>query len=335
MKDIVKAILYLLVVVIIATGCKKEQLAEVLTSQVTNITSSTAIGGGTVVSDGESTIIERGVCWGEFSNPTIDNYHATAGSGIGSFICEMTGLKSDTYYYVRAYVLNNVGISYGSETSFRTTANNGGGNGGGGTYNGHNYVDLGLPSGTLWATCNVGASIPEGYGNYYAWGETTIKDIYDWNTYKYGHLENYELCLTKYNTCSDYGLVDNLTMLQADDDAATVNWGNGWQMPTKEQWQELYDNTMSYWTIQNGVNGRLFTTSNGQSLFLPAAGGCEGELYGTGRYGYYYSNSLSDYPGRAWILYFLNSGECSVDEDFGTCNYRFRGSSIRPVRSSK
>ena len=320
----------LLMVVVYATGCKKEQLAEVQTSQVTNVTSSTATAGGMVVSDGNSTIIERGVCWGEFSNPTIDNYHVTAGSGIGSFTCEMAGLKSDTHYYVRAYVLNNVGVSYGSETSFRTTADNGGGNGGGGTYNGHEYVDLGLPSGTLWATCNLGATSPEGYGNYYAWGETTTKNTYEWSNYEYGHLENYELCLTKYNTCSDYGPVDNLTMLQANDDAATVNWGNGWQMPTKEQWQELYDNTTSYWTMQNGVNGRIFTAGNGQSLFLPASGRCDPEPDVVGRCGFYFSNSLADYPGRVWNLYFF-SDKCSVD-DF---QYRYLGSSIRPVRSSK
>ena len=138
--------------------------------------------------------------------------------------------------------------------------------------NGHEYVDLGLPSGTLWATCNVGANSPEDYGDYFAWGETETKTTCDWDTYKYGNGDYDEL--TKY--CSNFeqghhGFTDNLTVLQPDDDAATANWGNGWCMPTKEQWEELCNNTEHVWKAWNGVNGFLFKGKNGAVLFLPAA----------------------------------------------------------------
>jgi len=123
---------------------------------------------------------------------------------------------------------------------------NSGGNGGGNngnTYNGHEYVDLGLPSGTLWATCNVGATTPEGYGDYFAWGETTPKETYNWMTYKWGSGNESDGWLyrelTKYCSDSTYGLYgfhDNLTELLPEDDAATANWGNGWRTPTRAQW---------------------------------------------------------------------------------------------------
>ena len=171
------------------------------------------------------------------------------------------------------------------------------------TVTGHTYVDLGLPSGTLWATCNVGATTPEGYGDYFPWGETEPKTIYKWSTYKYCNGSFNQL--TKY--CSDTiygynGFTDTLTVLQPSDDVATVNWGDGWCMPTFDQWLELNQNTTNTWTTQNGVNGKLFTASNGNSLFLPAAGyRRDDELNLVGEYYYYWSSSLSmDFPDSAW-----------------------------------
>ena len=140
----------------------------------------------------------------------------------------------------------------------------------------HEYVDLGLPSGLLWATCNVGAETPEEYGDYFAWGETTPKDNYSWGTYQYGDGST----ITKYTGS------DGLTTLLPEDDAATANWGNDWRMPTHDEWVELYQNTTMTWTQQNGVNGRLFTADNGNSLFLPAAGYRDlSSLDGAGSYG--------------------------------------------------
>jgi uncharacterized protein (TIGR02145 family) len=207
----------------------------------------------------------------------------------------------------------------------------GGGGSGNGNANGHAYVDLGLPSGTLWATCNVGATTPEGYGNYYAWGETTTKSTYNWSTYRY--CNGSSTTLTKYCSSSTYGnngFTDNLTTLQLSDDAARANWGGDWRMPTKAEWEELKNNTTVTWTTQNGVYGRKFTASNGNSLFLPAAG-CrnDGSLYYAGSSGYYWSSSLdTDNPSYAWGLTF-SSGYCYMDY-----YSRYCGQSVRAVLSA-
>ena len=129
-------------------------------------------------------------------------------------------------------------------------------NAGNGTYKGHDYVDLGLPSGTMWATCNVGAESPDQYGDYYAWGETAPKDTYNWSTYKYSN-GDYNL-LTKYCSKSDFGFngfTDDLVTLQPNDDAATANWGEGWCTPTYNQWVELLRKCTHSWTTINGVKG--------------------------------------------------------------------------------
>ena len=142
-----------------------------------------------------------------------------------------------------------------------------------GTTEEHEWVDLGLPSGTLWATCNVGASKPEEYGDYFAWGETEPKTTYSWSTYKY--CKGTETTMTKYCTSSYYGTVDNKTELEPSDDAATVNWGPDWQMPSYEQCKELTNGSYTTTTITtlNGVEGRMITSkSNGNSIFLPATG---------------------------------------------------------------
>ena len=135
------------------------------------------------------------------------------------------------------------------------------------------YVDLGLPSGTLWATRNVGAENPEEYGSYLAWGELEAKSTYDWSTYKY--CEGSYKTLTKYNTNYSYGTVDNKTELDVSDDATYMNWGPYWRMPSNDQMAELVNSeyTTTTWTTQNGVKGSLITSkSNGKSIFLPAAG---------------------------------------------------------------
>ena len=163
----------------------------------------------------------------------------------------------------------------------------------------HAYVDLGLPSGLLWATCNVGAGNPEDYGDYFAWGETQPKDTYNSTSYQY-----------------------------SEDDAATANWGNGWRMPTKEEWEELYNNTTSTWTTQNGVNGRLFTANNGNSIFLPAAGYRQNSGLGyAGSYAGYWSSSLyTDDLDNAWVFRFT-SGYYNMAH-----GNRYLGLSVRPVR---
>ena len=125
-----------------------------------------------------------------------------------------------------------------------------------------NYVDLGLPSGTLWASCNVGSSRPEEVKDYYAWGETTTKKVYDESTYTFN--QNYALDAN--------GAVDSIASLLPENDAATVNLGADWRMPTIEEWKELQKYCKWSWRILNGMSGSLFTAENGNWIFLPSAG---------------------------------------------------------------
>jgi len=189
-------------------------------------------------------------------------------------------------------------------------------------------VDLGLPSGTLWADRNVGAALPEDYGDYFAWGETTTKSNYAWATLKYCEDSDGNK-FSKYNTQSKYGNVDNKTTLEKSDDAATANWGSGWCMPTQQQFQELKDNCTWTWTTRNGKNGYEVKGKNGNSIFLPAAGYRLGTgLYGAGSSGNYWSSSLAtDYPSRRRFLHF-GSGYVNLD---GWSGRRY-GQSVRPVR---
>lgn len=158
-------------------------------------------------------------------------------------------------------------------------------------YNGHEYVDLGLS--VKWATCNIGATTPEGYGDYFAWGETESKSLYNWSSYRLCSGSAY--AFTKYCTSLDYGTVDNKTTLEPVDDAAHVNWGGIWRMPTITELEELLNNCTWTWTIRNEVNGHIFTSKkNGNSIFLPATGSRNGEdFYNVGSYGGYWSSSLS------------------------------------------
>ena len=178
-------------------------------------------------------------------------------------------------------------------------------------------IDLGLPSGTKWACCNVGASAPEQYGGYYAWGETSEKSVYDWDTYQYydsnGNLVN---------------IGSNISGTPYD--VAYVRWGAPWCMPSKAQCDELIANTTSVWTTMNGVYGRKFIGSNGGTIFLPAAGGrwYSGFVY-VGGIGSYCSSSLEESsPYGAWSLYFNSGG---VDVYYF---YRDNGLSVRPVRKN-
>ena len=197
----------------------------------------------------------------------------------------------------------------------------------------HEWVDLGLPSGTLWATCNVGANAPEEYGDYFAWGETEPKDYYDGNTYKWCNNGDYYQ-LTKYCTKSEYGyngFVDNKSELDPEDDAAYVNWGENWRMPTYDQQKELLNKCTWTWTTQNGVNGYLVTGSNSASLFLPAAGSRWSDyLASAGTYGEYWSRPLdSTHPCNADIIGFNSDerGIWHVDRNIGH--------SVRAVRVSQ
>ena len=187
-------------------------------------------------------------------------------------------------------------------------------------------IDLGLPSGTKWACCNVGASRPEEYGGYYAWGETEEKDYYDWDTYKWCLGD--KKTMTKYCTNSVYGTVDNKETLSATDDVAQVKWGGNWRMPTGAEKEELCTECRWTWTTKNGVKGVKMVGPNGNSIFLPAAG-CrrKEELSDAGSSCDYWSSSL--YESRSFIaclLYFDPRGVFCF-----SFNTRCSGHSVRAV----
>ena len=198
-------------------------------------------------------------------------------------------------------------------------------------------VDLGLPSGIRWASCNVGATTPEGYGYYFAWGETESKKNYSWETYKYANVgEFYHHKFTKYCTdasSGDNGFIDNKTVLEPEDDAATANWGDVWRMPTDAEWTELREQCTWTWTAQNGVNGyQVASKTNGNSIFLPAAGFRDGNAapYVAGNRGYYGSSSLLENSSDdVWIVTFKHE---KVERQN---NKRNKGLSVRPVQDKQ
>ena len=213
-------------------------------------------------------------------------------------------------------------------------------------------VDLGLTSGTLWGTCNLGASSPEEYGDYYAWGETTIKANYGWSNYKYGTSTTK---LTKYCSKAANGLsgfTDALTTLEPADDAATAVLGSGWAMPASAEWNEIYNECYWVWTTNYNGTGKEgcivyksvdkaqdkqctkgstheYSTATDTHIFLPAAGGYSGtRLYGAGSYGLYWSASFDESSP-------YNAYDCDVTsslvEPLNGRNRSF-GQSVRPIR---
>lgn len=191
-------------------------------------------------------------------------------------------------------------------------------------HNGHEYVDLGLS--VKWATCNIGAYKPEDYGGYFAWGERTPKDTYDWISYKW--CKGSSGTFTKYNDMDGSGRVDNKRTLDYEDDAARAYRGGSWRMPTDAEWTELRTKCTWTYTTQKGVKGYKVTSNrNGNSIFLPAAGHrVNSNIYYENSYGYYWSSSL-----------YANLPENGVTIDFtstlvhGSSCYRCCGLSIRPV----
>ena len=184
-------------------------------------------------------------------------------------------------------------------------------------------IDLGLS--VKWASYNVGATKPEEYGGYYAWGETEEKSDYESYTYKY--CNGIITSMTKYCTYSSQGTVDNKTTLEPEDDVATVKWGGTWRMPTRAELDELRNSCTWTWTTLNGVNGHRVTGPNGNSIFLPFAGYRNGsEAYDQGSSGYYWLSSLeSSSCSYACGLNFISAYYNFV------CDSRYYGYTVRPV----
>lgn len=194
------------------------------------------------------------------------------------------------------------------------------------TLNGHEYVDLGLPSGLKWATCNVGAESPEKCGAFYAWGEIEEKDDYSWMTYKY--YDNTYNHVTKYCVYERYGLVDGKKTLELEDDAANAKWGGIWRMPTYDEQEELRRKCTWEWTVLNDVAGYKVTGPNGNSIFLPVTGyKNDDDIFNAATGGYYWSSSLLN-EGSSRASYLLFDNEEYEKGDFAR---RYSGRNIRPV----
>jgi len=265
-----------------------------------------------------------GIDFGTTSNVTVGFLYGTSGNlqiGSSSFVScaagkdfsfALSGLTAKTSYYYRACVVVNSTAYYGEVRSFTTKTIE---------PTPGDAIDLGLPGGTKWASCNVGASSPEDYGDYFAWGETTTKDSYtEDNSTTYG---------VNYSTLQSKGIIDSNGNLTAAYDAATANWGKGWRMPTLAEIEELALNCTWTWTSQNGVYGRLVTGPNGNSIFLPAAGCRVGSsLDYAGSNGYYWSSTVYEVDSYyAFRLFFFS-------DNIGWLSYsirRYKGQSVRPV----
>lgn len=278
------------------------------------VSSRLTIGGGAYSS------LVLGVCYGGYTElPTVNDKTVTSNEvdDENFYTVKLVNTGSGTIYY-RAYILIDGIPHYGAVKNFEREDNTYG------VTNGHEWVDLGLPSGTKWATCNVGASSPEEYGDHFAWGETAPKDYYDWSTYF--DKDDGGSTFKKYNNNG------GLTELLPEDDTATANWGSPWRMPSLDQIKELCNSsyTTTEWTTLNDVYGRKITSkSNGNSIFLPAAGNrwYDGLIY-AGSYGYYWSSSL--YPSSDYYAYYLNF--YSDDWDWNNYGHRRYGHSVRAVR---
>ena len=191
-------------------------------------------------------------------------------------------------------------------------------------------VDLGLS--VKWAAGNLGAMKPEDYGLYFAWGETEgytndINDgrVFNWTPYKW--CNGSSTSFTKYNDHSSYGIVDNKIVLEPEDDAAVQNLGGKWRMPTKAEYDELLTKTTSTWDTVNGIKGKRYTASNGNSIFIPASGFRSSQNYNVGASGNYWSSSYREKnPLCAWCLFFSTYNSPYTRGDDRCLAY-----SIRPV----
>ena len=257
----------------------------------------------TYATDGGAEITERGFYWGTNPNPSEADNKVVLENEAGYKTKVLLGLTPNTTYYVKAYATNSEGTSYSEVVSFTTLE----------TPIEYECVDLGLPSGLKWATCNIGATTPEEYGNYYAWGEVVTKE-----TYTAANSETYNKPMSDISG-TEY-------------DAATVNWGGEWRMPTENEMYELINNCTWTWTTQNGVNGyKVASKVNSNCIFLPAAAyRIDTSLYTPGDDGSYWSSTPrgDGYNNSSCLLSFNSSSHYVVS----STTQRYLGYSIRPVR---
>ena len=315
----------LICTIFVACGPKPE-LPTVTTNSVSDVTDTTALCVGAVVDNGNADITAKGFCWSTEQNPTLEDNTVAAivtreDAADDFFTATLLGLTAATEYYVRAYATNSEGTAYGENINFLTAE---------ATpeepiepepepedpYNGHEYVDMGFPSGVKWATCNVGATLPTEYGEHYAWGEIETKEIYE------------------IGSCTTYGKALDSISGNSEYDAASAKWGGNWRTPKLEDMYELVTKCEWIWA-GNGFN--VVSKINGNYIFLPAAGfmntpaaiagGTEGVL-DQGRWGYYWTATPYDekYTNKEACSLLLSSGGYQTE-----VGLRYNGFSIRPV----
>lgn len=298
-----KLSLFLVALTFVLFSCKPSdedpKIPTVVTMSVENVADITADVLAEVADDGGADILERGVCLNTEGNPQVTDICVKAvEDGMGGFTIKVSDLEPQTTYYVRAYAVNSVGTAYGNELSFTTLELDG-------THNGYKYVDLGLS--VKWAVCNVGAETPEGYGDYFAWGEIATKETYTENN-----------CSTNQMDLEDISGNPQY-------DAARANWGGNWRMPTYEELNELYTNCTWTWAI----GGYNVTGPNGNSIFMPATGARYKDFAkGVGEHCIYWSSTPYSDEEMKYAAYILAySYEMKAVDGI----YRYIGSTIRPV----
>lgn len=255
-----------------------------------------------------------GICFSDVNaTPTIMDGAMVKGTSLGKYTFSIAGLDAGTTYYYRAFVKAGDAVYYGDVHEETTYGNNPSA-----AYtviNGHKFVDLGLPSGLLWATSNVGAGVAADAGNFYAWGETTPKADCSWPTYKYG---------ASYADLTKYNATDGKTSLDPEDDAAYTNWGTSCRMPNNDDFVELCDSDNCTWTeasmtssTGSTVSGYQFVSKkNGRSIFLPITGIRVSAATTNSVYCYYWSATrYSEEPGKAYHLNLYPSGYSLWDSD--------------------
>ncbi len=264
---------------------------------------------------------EVGICFSDIhKTPTVADGRRWLGAKFGEQSFQIHGLDAGTTYYYRAYVRVNSAVCYSEVKSVTTTGEKPD------DYiiiNDHKFIDLGLSSGLLWATCNIDAATPADRGEYFAWGETKPKAIYNWSTYAYGTSADN---ITKYNS------TDGKTTLDNTDDAAYVYWGTSCRMPTGEELTELNDSCTWTWTSVtdcsgNAVGGYQITGKNSKSIFLPVGGYLsEGSYVNRESFGDYWTSTL--YSSNNYEACYLHFVDIVVNQAY---NHRYLGLPIRPV----
>lgn len=303
--------------IFVACGPKPE-LPTVTTNSVSDVTDTTALCVGAVVDNGNADIIAKGFCWGTEQNPTLENNTVVTvttreEAADDFFTATLSGLTATTEYYVRAYATNSEGTAYGENINFVTLET---------PKPQYEYVDMGFPSGVKWATCNVGATTPDGYGEHYAWGEIETKEEYTWQN----------------GNCLTYGKKLDDISGNPEYDVATAKWGEKWRMPRLQDMYELITQSDWIWAKVNGVNGwNVVSKINGNHIFLPAAGfmntiaasyqGTEGVL-DQNKWGYYWTSTPYDDEqiDKEACGFVLSSGGYQTE-----VGLRYSGFSIRPV----